>query len=71
MAVTIPKEYLKDGLKAGMDVIVERDEDTGKIIISPRMQVERNKSTITPEFLKWLESFNKEYGPALKALAKR
>jgi len=28
-------------------------------------------SSITPEFLEWLDAFNKEYGPALQELAKR
>lgn len=71
VVVSIPKEYLEDlKLKEGSEVILYRDEVEEKITITPKGQKEIS-SAITPKFLKWLESFNKEYGPALNALAKR
>lgn len=71
VAVTIPKEYLKEfNLKEGSEVVVEQDLDEETIIIS-RKKKGSIKSTVTPNFLKWLESFNREYGPALKELAER
>lgn len=71
VAVTIPKKYLEElKLKEGSEVVVYHDEADDIITITPK---KKNKisSSISPKFLKWLESFNKEYGPALKALAKR
>lgn len=71
VAVTIPKEYLKEfNLKEGSEVVVDQDLDEETIIIS-RKKKGSIKSTVTPNFLKWLESFNREYGPALKELAER
>lgn len=71
IAVTIPKKYLHDlNLKEGSEVIVEQDPEAGVITISHKKKV-KPTSKISPEFLKWLDSFNKEYGPALKELAKR
>lgn len=71
VAVTIPKHYLEDlGLKEGAEVVVVHDEQEQSIQIYPKKKA-RVQSTVTPEFLKWLEDFNKEYGPALKELAKR
>lgn len=68
VAVTIPKDYLKNlDLKEGEEVVLIQEEDT--ILISKNKKI--NKSSITPEFLSWMESFNKEYGAALKELAKK
>lgn len=71
VAVTIPKEYLKElNLRDGSEVVVEQDVEDGTIIISgkKRSQIQSN---LTPKFLNWLESFNKEYGPALQELARK
>lgn len=71
VAVTIPKEYLKElGLRDGSQVLVDQDPDAGIIIIS-RKSNKKISSRISPEFMKWLDSFNKEYSPALKELARR
>ncbi len=71
VAVTIPKEYLEDlNLKEGSVVVVEKDPDMQTITITPK-KATTVSSKITPKFLSWLESFNKQYGPALKELAKR
>ncbi|MBI3485444.1 AbrB/MazE/SpoVT family DNA-binding domain-containing protein [Candidatus Daviesbacteria bacterium] len=75
IAVTIPKEYLKElSLKEGSEVLVVKDEETQAITISGVKNKRSNKSrdiSLTPKFLKWLEDFNKEYGPALEELAKK
>jgi putative addiction module antidote len=71
VAVTIPKEFLHDlNLRDGSEVVVEKNSETGEIIIARKTEV-KTSSRITPEFLVWLNSFNKKYGPALKELAKR
>ena len=71
VAVTIPKEYLNDlNLRDGSEVIVEQDPEAGSIIIF-RKNDKKSPTKISPEFLKWLNSFNKQYAPALKELARR
>ena len=71
VAVTIPKEFLHDlNLRDGSEVVVEKNSETGEIIIARKTEVKAS-SKITPEFLTWLNSFNKKYGTALKELAKR
>lgn len=69
LGVTIPSELRKKmGLKKGSKVVMEHTPDN-KIIIS-EIKDSKKMSSITPEFLKWLDRFNKEYGPALTELAK-
>ena len=71
VAVTIPKEYLQElGLRDGSKVMVDQDPEAGIIIISKK-SAKKNSSKISPEFLNWLDTFNKEYAPALKELAKK
>lgn len=71
VVVTIPKEYLKQlNLREGSEVSIEQDLQEQAIVISSKKKNEP-KSSVTPKFLRWLDSFNKEYGPALKELAKR
>lgn len=71
IAVTIPKEYLNSlRLKEGSSVVVEQDPEAGIITISHK-KAAKPISKVSPEFLTWLNSFNKKYGPALKELAKR
>lgn len=71
VTVTIPKEYLKQlNLKNGSEVIVEQDLE-GEIIMISRKKSKKKSSKISPEFLKWLDSFNKKYAPALKELARK
>ena len=68
--VAIPKDISKKlGLKRGSKVVVEATPDN-RIVVS-KAENKKGKSSITPEFLEWLDSFNKEYGPALEELAKR
>ena len=71
VAVTIPKEYLKQlNLRDGSEVVVEQDPEAGVILIS-RKNGEKRSSRISPEFLIWLDSFNKKYATALKELARK
>lgn len=71
VAVTIPKEYLNDlNLRDGSEVVVEENIEAGVITISHKKSP-KPVSKVSPEFLKWLSSFNKKYGPALKELSKR
>jgi len=73
VAVTIPKELLHElNLRDGSEVVVSKDESQNTIVIEPKnKETKQNDSSLTPKFLKWLEDFNKEYGPALKELAKK
>lgn len=72
VAVTIPKEYLEElNLKEGSEVVVIHDENDQTITIQPKMKEQKSKSSLNPKFFKWLEGFNKQYGPALRELAKR
>lgn len=71
LVITIPRESLAElKLKEGSEVFVDTDPHSQAITILPRAK-KTHRSAITPEFLKWLESFNKQYGPALKELARR
>lgn len=71
VVVTIPKASLKQlDLKEGSQVIVETDADAQTITILVNKD-KKPKSTVTPRFLKWMESFNNQYGPALQELAKK
>ena len=71
IAVTIPKDYLRElNLRDGSEVMVTHDEVKESITIYPKKK-NQAYSSLDPKFLKWLESFNKQYGPALKELAKR
>lgn len=70
VAVTIPKEYLRDSnLRDGSAVVVDRDPNTGNIIIGKEGKTEH--SSITPEFLSWLKKFNAKYKSALTELANK
>ncbi|MEK7637676.1 MAG: AbrB/MazE/SpoVT family DNA-binding domain-containing protein [Patescibacteria group bacterium] len=66
-AITIPKDFLTAlQLKVGDQVTVKRDEKRGGIIVLPVRKVKDEK-----EFVVWTKEFLSEYGPALKALAKK
>ncbi|MEK7595422.1 MAG: AbrB/MazE/SpoVT family DNA-binding domain-containing protein [Patescibacteria group bacterium] len=70
VAVTIPKEYLKElNLKEGALVELDRDAETQTIIISPKA-TSRVDSSVTPKFLNWLEGFASQYNDVLTKLAK-
>ena len=68
--VAIPSNLGDDlGFLVGKKVNVTKSPDK-KIIIS--LAGENTKtSSLTPEFLEWMDDFNKQYGPALKKLANK
>lgn len=69
--IAVPKEIRKRmGLKKGSKVVLELGTD-GKTLMISKAGVGSKVSSITPEFLDWLKSFNKKYGPALRELADR
>ena len=70
LAVTVPKAYahqlsIRDGSK-----IEWKQTEEGLLLVHEK-KAKKTTSGITPEFMRWLDSFNKEYGPALKELAKK
>ena len=70
VAVTIPKEYLKElGLRDGSEVVVEKDPISGTITIGKKGKTV--DSSLTPEFYVWLKRFNARYKNALKELARK
>ena len=71
IVVTIPKEYLNDlKLRDGSEVVMEQNTDSGLIVISKK-SAQKTNNRISPNFLRWLDTFNKKYSPALKELARR
>lgn len=65
--ITISKELLKSlGLRIGDRVTVEADPKRGGMVVLP---LRRGKDEA--EFSAWTEEFLTQYGPALKALAKK
>ena len=69
--VLLPKKIIaKLGLKKGSKVNMEVTPDK-RVIISKKGTKSQKTSSVTPEFLKWLDAFNKEYGSALKELANK
>ena len=65
--VTISKDALSSlGLKVGDRVSVEVDAERGGVVILP---LRRSKNDV--EFSAWTKEFLAQYGPALKALAKK
>jgi SpoVT / AbrB like domain. len=69
--VAIPPELKKKtGIKTGSNIIVDLASD-GQTIVINKVENKKHSTSITPKFMEWLEKFNKEYGPALRELAKR
>ena len=72
VVMTVPQRILEAfNLRAGSQVQVDEDYDSGLFVVSPKQIKPKKSSSLNPEFLKWLEGFNKEYGSALKQLAKK
>jgi len=62
LGTIVPAEIIKKfGLKKG-DAVDVNVQPTG---------LSKKGTTITPEFKKWLEKFNKEYGRSLQELANK
>lgn len=65
--ITISKDILKTlGLRVGDHVTVDVDAKHGGLVVLP-LRAKKNEA----EFSAWTEQFLSQYGPALKALAKR
>lgn len=74
--VAIPKHLMKDlNIKTGQKVFVDKSLDGEAIVIkkaikeSVETETAGNKTSLTPEFKKWLDNFMIEYKPILKKLA--
>lgn len=66
-AVTISKDLLRAfHLKVGDRVQVEHDQKRGAIVVLP-VRGQKDEA----EFASWTKEFLAQYGPALKALAKK
>lgn len=71
LAVTLPKSFVdKAKLKAGQTVHVQENNEYKSLKISSG-EIRDDKSSLTPEFKDWLDSFNKKYKTALKELARK
>ena len=65
--ITISKDTLKSlGLKIGDHVTVDVDPKHGGLVVLP-LRKKKDES----EFVKWTDEFIDQYGPAVKALAKK
>lgn len=65
--ITISKETLKTlGIQIGDQVTVDLDTKRGGIVVLPLRKTRNNA-----EFSAWTKAFINQYGPALKALAKK
>ena len=69
IGVIIPQALSKNTLRPGDIVHVEKAPVGDAFVISK--SGEGKTSFITPEFLSWLEAFNKKYKKALTELAKK
>ena len=70
VGLIIPSEYKKKmGIRPGTKITTNLSPDGGVMYVSKVGG--GNKTSLTPEFLNWLEKFNKEYDPALKKLAQK
>ena len=72
-AITLSKSLLEQaGLQVGQEVMVVRDASTHNFIIEPVSKEKVSSShPITPEFLDWLDDFNKRHKKSLTELAQK
>lgn len=72
--VAIPNEIKKKaGLETGSTINVSLAADGETVLVTKfdKKAKIHDKTTLTPKFFSWLESFNKQYGQALKELAEK
>lgn len=70
-AITIPKSFLQDAaLSYGQPLEVDIDSDS-EVITIRKSTATKGKDNITPEFVDWLDKFNKKYKHVLTELAKK
>lgn len=69
--VIIPKQLrLQTNIELGDLVVLEQDQ-TGHAVIIHKKGKTTTPHPVTPEFLSWLNGFNKRYGSALKELSQK
>lgn len=72
VGIVIPQPLRrKIGLKPGDRVEVDEGVYHDEVVIRKNGHQKVKRSSITPEFLEWLESFNKRYSSALRELAQK
>lgn len=72
VGVVIPQPLRrKIGLKPGDKVEINEGSYHDEVVIRKNGKISAKRSSITPEFMSWLESFNKRYSSALRELAKK
>ena len=68
LGIIIPNEVArKSNLKVGKKVFIDKDPNGSTVLISENANT--FKSSVTPDFLKIVNSINKKYGTALRNLA--
>ena len=72
-AVTIPRDFAAEAkFHAGDNVVVEGDIASETLMIRKQdVSKDTTKAGLTPEFVSWLDGFNKKYKKALTDLAKK
>ena len=72
LAITLPANFVKDKkIKAGQKILVRQDMQVDALVVASSNALFKKASGITPDFLDWLEKFNKKYKTALTELAKK
>lgn len=70
-AITIPKDFVTAvGLQPGQQVHVETDKETETVRMRTYAATKKTDN-LSPDFLNWLEGFNKKYKYVLTELAKK
>lgn len=69
-AVTIPSAFIKKaGWKTGQKVVVDTDPRTETVVVRPVKKAAQ--TTISTEYVSWVEAFINEHKPLLEELAKK
>jgi len=72
LAITLPSNFVNDKkIKAGQKILVRQDLEVDALVVATSGSLFRKASGITPDFLDWLEKFNKKYKKPLTELAKK
>lgn len=72
LAITLPSSFVNDKkIKAGQKILVRQDLGADVLVVATSGSLSGKASGITPDFLDWLEKFNKKYKIPLTELAKK
>lgn len=72
IAVTLPKAIVEEtGFTAGDQVEITTSKKPFGVLLQPHKKILREKSGITPEFVRSVDEFIETYRPALEELAHR